>query len=183
MRDDLSPIDPRYWFTKASPKASVNGSVNSPANGSASSFVDELDIFEPDVGTARSARPNNGQEHPDSSPPSSPPLSFAKIGRSVRLRNDTAARWDWSNADFAWTFLHWLGKRNPEIIGNYIPVPDIKEIFPLFQQECGCRHLKVGSLLRGLRAVTECSDKGTYVDRTGRRRGVTEYLVPPAERA
>jgi hypothetical protein len=47
----------------------------------------------------------------------------------------------------------------------------------------GCWHLKVGGLLRGLRAVTECSDKGTYVDRTGRRRGVTEYLVPPAERA
>jgi hypothetical protein len=63
---------------------------------------------------------------------------------------------------------------NEELFARFVPV---------FQQECGCRHLKVGSLLRGLRAVTECSDKGTYVDRTGRRRGVTEYLVPPAERA
>ena len=92
-------------------------------------------------------------------------------------------RWDWSNADFAATFVHWLGERNPEIIGSYMPVPDIKEIFPLFKRECGCPQLQVGSLLRGLKAVTEWSDKGTYVDHTGRRRGVTEYLVPRPEQA
>jgi hypothetical protein len=47
------------------------------------------------------------------------------------LRDEGTERWDWSNADFAWRFIGWLGERNPEIIGDWIAVPDIKEIFLL----------------------------------------------------
>jgi hypothetical protein len=56
-------------------------------------------------------------------------------------------------------------------------LPDIrKHLFKRFKTETGCRHLKLGTLVRGLAGVTE-SRTATHTDITGRRRETVEYWV------
>lgn len=106
-----------------------------------------------------------------------PPLSTSRIGdNSVRVVN---GKTDWSPEDFARVFLSWLVMADPNYRSGWVWFPDIgKHLFKRFKAESGCRHLKLGTLVRGLGSVT-MKREVAHTDITGRRRTATEYWVGP----
>lgn len=95
----------------------------------------------------------------------------------MRVTNG-AEKVEWMPADFASAFLDWLVAAYPETAEATISSHDIQSSFlPQFKTATGRRHLRLGTLLRGLGEVTERAEY-KYTDRTGRRRAGVEYVVP-----
>ena len=112
-----------------------------------------------------------------SSSPRLPPLTTTRIGDKSRVVNGKA---EWSQIDFARSFLCWFAETQPDDWGAWVWFPDIsKHYFPRFRAATGARYLQLGSLIRGLRAVTQ-SRPVQYVDGTGRRRSTAEYWLGPS---
>jgi hypothetical protein len=101
-----------------------------------------------------------------------------RIGdNSVRVVN---GKINWSNDDFATMFLDWLVATDPNYRSGWVWLPDIeKHLFKRFKAETGCKHLKLGALIRGLASVTGRRE-ADYTDHTGRRRTTVEYWVGDA---
>jgi hypothetical protein len=107
-------------------------------------------------------------------------VRFATKGDRAVVRN---GRREWSNDDFATLFLRWLSKSYPKTRGKWVCVPDIeKHLLERFRAATGCIHLQLGALERGLGAITEKREMA-YLDATGRRCTMTEYLVSARRRA
>jgi hypothetical protein len=88
------------------------------------------------------------------------------------------AKLEWTPEDFARCFLWWLATEFPDCAGCNIRLSDIDdEFFPRFQAATGCHNLQLGALLRGLGGITKKSER-RYMDYTGKRCSMTEYLVP-----
>jgi len=105
-------------------------------------------------------------------------MTTTRIGdNSVRVVNGKV---DWLNEDFALVFLSWLLMTDPNYHNGWVWYPDItKHLFKRFKAEVGCRHLKLGALIRGLASVTGRREVG-YTDSTGQRRTTVEYWVGDA---
>ena len=118
--------------------------------------------------------PANGSENTSDD---FPPLSFVRIGDTVRIARPPDERLEWTNQDFAHLFLWWLATE-PVFRNAWVSVHDIEtELFPRFQDDASCLNLEVGALFRGLGKVTQKRDR-TYTDWTGKRCSMTEYKVP-----
>jgi hypothetical protein len=102
------------------------------------------------------------------------PLPTVRTGDKSRVINGHV---EWSQEDFARAFLRWLAEAQPDDWGTWVWFPDVeKHYFPRFKAATGARYLRLGALIRGLRAVTRHRPM-QYVDGTGKRRGTTEYLM------
>lgn len=85
---------------------------------------------------------------------------------------------EWTNADFAHLFLHWLAREYPAYRNGWVSAFDIEtEFFERFQEAAHCYYLECGALYRGLGAVTKKRDR-RFTEYSGRRCSMTEYLVP-----
>jgi hypothetical protein len=106
----------------------------------------------------------------------SAPLPTVRIGDKSRVVNGKA---EWSQEDFAMSFLRWFEATQPDDWGTWVWVPDIrKHYWPRFRTATGARYLQFGVLIHGLRAVTR--DRTVqYRDETGRRRSSVEYFLGP----
>jgi hypothetical protein len=104
-------------------------------------------------------------------------LPTVRIGDKSRVANGKA---EWTQEDFAHSFLRWFVEAQPDDWGTWVWYPDIKRhYFTRFKAATGARYLQLGALVRGLRAVTP-SRPVQYVDGTGRRRSTAEYWIGPS---
>jgi hypothetical protein len=105
-------------------------------------------------------------------------LTTTRIGDKTRVVN---GKGEWSQEDFGCFFLQWFADTFPDAWGSWVWFPDIKKhFFPRFKVATGARYLQLGSLLRGLRAVTQTRPM-QYVDGSGRRHTTSEYWMGPGE--
>jgi hypothetical protein len=105
-----------------------------------------------------------------------PVLTTTRIGDKTRVVNGKA---EWSQEDFAHSFLRWFAETFPADWGTWVWFPDVrKHYFPRFKAATGARYLRLGALIRGLRVVTRTRPM-QYVDGTGRRHSTAEYWMGP----
>jgi hypothetical protein len=103
-------------------------------------------------------------------------LPTVRIGDKSRVVNGKA---EWTQEDFALSFLRWFEATQPDDWGTWVWVPDIrKHYWPRFRSATGARYLQFGVLIHGLRAVTR-NRPVQYRDETGRRRSSVEYWMGP----
>jgi hypothetical protein len=106
----------------------------------------------------------------------SPALPTIRIGDKSRVVNGKA---EWSQEDFAMSFLRWFEATQPDDWGTWVWFPDIrKHYWARFKIATGARYLQFGVLIHGLRAVTR-NRTVQYRDETGRRRSSVEYFLGP----
>jgi hypothetical protein len=73
--------------------------------------------------------------------------------------------------------LAWLASTYPEYAGKWVRYPDLRDhLFPRFQAQTGCKR-SLDSIVRGLNEITAVNGR-EYLDRDGKRRHVTEHLLP-----
>jgi hypothetical protein len=170
------------WLTGEPARSSANGSAGSPARLQAEYPAPSPAPLQAETHVETQASPQETSHAGLHAGPHAsgsarlPPLTTYKIGDKTRVANGKA---EWSQEDFGLSFLTWFEDTYPDDWGTWVWFPDVrKHYFPRFKAATGARYLQLGSLIRGLGAVTHTRPM-QYVDATARRRSTTEYWMGP----